>query len=241
MYGGACGRHPGLCDIASISTARICWMSICGDSGSRRTRRLVAPLPTVSRLIAFSRPALGHSRSTTIGATIIAGSTCEVPVGRPSAADDTWGNARAATTKSSAWKSFTPRAWSPGPLSVLYPIFNEAELHQSLAPNPDSGQGRDDDVDAFDISMSGQLHDLVLLARPRGDGFYPGRGTLDPGAIYEVSALGGIAALDRATEHPPRDCPRTPTSAASSSSGCRLAICAAPRWRSSSASPRTTT
>jgi hypothetical protein len=155
---------------------------------------LVAPLPKFPADCIFGAEHLVLSFDDDWGGHY-AGSTCEVPVGRPSAADDTWGRTRRHDEIVGVEVLSSGAAGSPATLSILYPIFNETELHQSLAPNPDAGQGRDDDVDALDISMSTNCSTWYFSPDHEATGFYPGWGTLDPGAIYEVSALGGIAAV----------------------------------------------
>jgi hypothetical protein len=123
-----------------------------------------------------------------------AGSTCEVPVGRPSSADDTWGRTNRHDEVVGV-EILTGAAGLPATASILYPIYNEAELHPSLAPNPDVGQSRDDDVDALDINLSGNCTTWYFSADHEATGNVAGLGPLNPGAIYEASPLGGFPAL----------------------------------------------
>ena len=84
---------------------------------------------------------------------------------------------------------------APSTASTFYPIFSESGLHPSLAPNPDSGQARDDDVDALDVCMSGNCTMWYFSADHEATGNLAGFGPLNPGAIYEASPLGGFPAL----------------------------------------------
>lgn len=126
-----------------------------------------------------------------------AGSLCEVPVATTSPIGETWG--RSVWSDEVLGVDITP-VLIPGAAvfsSATYPVYGEVGLHTSLAPDPGppgSLQEADDDVDALDVCVSGNGTVWYFSPDHEATGIFGGWGALDPGGIYQVSALGGIAA-----------------------------------------------
>ncbi|HSW45751.1 MAG TPA: hypothetical protein VLM89_09280 [Phycisphaerae bacterium] len=76
---------------------------------------------------------------------------------------------------------------APPPLPVIrqYPFLDEIGLHQSLAPNPDWGNPKDDDCDSLDAVRSEAACPLWYFTADQEANF-----GLDPGHIYR--ATGGV-------------------------------------------------
>ncbi len=121
-----------------------------------------------------------------------AGALCEIPVARSSPAGNTWGRANRRDELVGVVLLGSGGPGSPVSMTVSYPVYNEAELHPSLAPNPGADEDRDDDTDALDIDLSGNGTFWYFSADHEATGFRAGFGPLDPGTIYLASSIGGF-------------------------------------------------
>ncbi len=78
----------------------------------------------------------------------------DVPVTMPSAAGVSSHGSTAARDEIVGLE-VTPGAAPPFPITLVYPIADESEVHPDLAPNPDGVEQEDDDVDSLDIVPPG--------------------------------------------------------------------------------------
>ena len=79
----------------------------------------------------------------------------------------------------------------PHPLLNVYPIGCEVTVHQSLSPNPDNAEERDDDVDSLDIVPPyGECPFWYFSVD------HEGHFGLDPGGIYQATSGGPVQIID---------------------------------------------
>jgi hypothetical protein len=120
-----------------------------------------------------------------------AGGLCEIPVERSSPMGRTYGTSIGQDELWGVELDDDPNAL-PGapPFTALlgYPVTDEEFLHANMWPNPDAGEGADDDVDAVDIGFA--LADCqvgqYISVDHEAVGQHAWLGALDPGVIYEV-------------------------------------------------------
>jgi len=79
----------------------------------------------------------------------------------------------------------------PVPTSAIYPFANETMVHPSLAPNPDTGDLEDDDVDSLDAVADAAMCPYWYFS-PDAEASLG----LDPGGIYEVIPGGFVQIID---------------------------------------------
>ncbi|MFH1746573.1 MAG: hypothetical protein ABIG44_05945 [Planctomycetota bacterium] len=80
----------------------------------------------------------------------------------------------------------------PYPLQAVYPIADEVTVHQSLWPNPDTGEEElDDDVDSLDIVRNQDECPYWYFSAD-----HEGHVGLDPGGIYQATGMGPVQIID---------------------------------------------
>ena len=80
----------------------------------------------------------------------------------------------------------TPGVVPPVPIVNIYPVADEKNVHQNMAPNPDAGDIDDDDVDSLDVVPDEQSCPVLLFSPDHEATYMDATGfPLDPGGIYE--------------------------------------------------------
>ncbi len=79
----------------------------------------------------------------------------------------------------------------PYALALQYPFADEITVHQSLAPNPDTAQVDDDDVDSLDIVQGRDACPVWLFTAD-----HEGTNGLDAGDVYELAPGGAVRVID---------------------------------------------
>ncbi len=117
--------------------------------------------------------------------------TGDVPVAAPSPAGvSSYGST--ATVDEVIAIDLMPAATLPLPIAAVMPFADEVTVHGSLAPNPDTGDDKDDDdVDSLDIVPDRQLCPNWYFSPDHEANL-----TLDPGAIYLATAAGPVKVID---------------------------------------------
>ena len=79
----------------------------------------------------------------------------------------------------------------PYAITALYPFASEIMVHPSMMPNPDGGDPEDDDVDSLDVVPGEDFCPFWYFSADH-EAFWG----LDPGDIYEVTAMGPVMVVD---------------------------------------------
>ncbi len=111
---------------------------------------------------------------------------CEIPMSAPSFFGGTYGT----TTGRDELLGLSVLGTPTGAVAATIPLWNEAQLHPSLGPNPDASQTPDDDVDALDLVPGLTACGTRLFSADHAASL-----TLDPGAIYQVTPAGTVPVL----------------------------------------------
>ncbi len=123
---------------------------------------------------------------------------CDIPVTSASPMGFTYGTT-AAQDEIIAVTVTGPVA--PASVVTMFGLSDEKSLDISLAPNPDTSEQEDDDVDSLDVYPENDESCQFWYFSPdhEATGLSPAGGPLDPGGIYLATAAGPLQVIDEVT------------------------------------------